>query len=223
MPVHAQPANPVLTEAMPMMLDETSREIDQDALITLFPNPLLLGQWFHQQQKSSGDTLTVWLEFKPDYQYEYYSYQNAEHVMYDKGSFDLNASQIRFDNGQSKAEYLDYAMQYNQMVLNGNLYYKTMPKQLLGHWASVELLGSDLNLSQADFIEIWLYDDFYFNFNAYSRSGKNKRVEGIYLVSGDRLVFFYEDGEFYTRFQVQNNRLVLKNTNFEMRFIGMKP
>lgn len=198
------------------------RELDDDALISLFPNPLLLGQWFHQQNKS-GDTLTAWLELKPNYQYEYYSYQNAEHVMYDHGYYDINGSQISFNNGESKPEYLDFKQDYNQLLLNGNLYYKTMPRNLLGHWASTELLGLDLKLGQTDFIEIWLYDDFYFSFSSYSKSGKSRQTEGVYIVSGDHLVFFYDEGEFYTRYQISNKHLILKSNALEMRFITMNP
>lgn len=203
--------------------DDYQRSFDDETYISLFPNPMLLGQWLHKQQRPNGEDLTVWLELKPNFDYEYYSYQNAEHVTFDQGRYQMNNQQMRFGNLSHWGEKLDYYLNYNQLYLNGNMYYKTMPKELLGHWASTKLIGNQQNIEQTDFVEIWLYDDFYFNFINRTKSGKSKAVDGIYIVTGDRLVFLYENGEFYTKFRFQDNRLILKSYNIEMQLVTMNP
>lgn len=188
--------------------------------ITQFDFPLLLGDWywFSYDQNNENSEVTykaINIRFTSDYRFWVKLLDKNDNVIEGNGSYDLDETTIVLRDDLGDAQYHNYRLSYNQLMLKGTEFTKILPNDLSGAWYSHAISGQDVDENVAEFA-LMLRPDFLFSAKVSGKEGQSVTHQGVYFLEDDHLVLIYQDGQQDSQFLLDANTLILSNSQFGM-------
>lgn len=191
--------------------------------ITQFDFPLLLGDWYwfspyQEKVDKEKNYKAISIRFTSEYRFLVKLLDRKGNVEEASGTFDLDETTIVLRDDYSGAQYHQYNLSHNQLMLKDTEFTKILSHDLTGAWYSNAISGKDVDEQVTEFA-LLLRPDFLFSARVLGKEGQSIMRRGIYFLEDDHLVLIYRDGQQDSQFTLDANTLTLSNSQFDMKAV----